>query len=104
MTRPETLVKTELKDKNFARRSTRFRPSQNILIHLDVTAGTGKPSMNTEASFKIGKENSYASMTREKLATENAAKKNQAEKQAERIHTQKEKIEHLESVMQSIRF
>ena len=60
--------------------------------------------MNTGVSFKVGKGSSYASMTREQLAEENAAMKNQAEKQAERIQTQKEKIEHLESVMQSIRF
>ena len=92
------------KDGNAAAIGTFYRPSQDILIHLDVTAGAGKPSMNTGVSFKVGKGSSYASMTREELAAENAAMKNQAEKQAERIHTQKEKIEHLESVMQSIRF
>ena len=92
------------KDGNAAAIGTFFRPSQDILIHLDVTAGAGKPSMNTGVSFKVGKGSSYASMTREELAAENAAMKNQAEKQAERIQTQKEKIEHLESVMQSIRF
>ena len=92
------------KDGNAAAIGTFFRPNQDILIHLDVTAGAGKPSMNTGVSFKIGKGSSYASMTREELAAENAAMKNQAEKQAERIQTQKEKIEHLESVMQSIWF
>ena len=92
------------KDGNAAAIGTFFRPSQDILIHLDVTAGAGKPGMNTGVSFKVGKGSSYASMTREELATENAAMKDQAEKQAERIQTQKEKIEHLESVMQSIRF
>ena len=92
------------KDGNAAAIGTFFRPNQDILIHLDVTAGAGKPSMNTGVSFKIGKGSSYASMTREELAAENAAMKDQAEKQAERIQTQKEKIEHLESVMQSIRF
>ena len=60
--------------------------------------------MNTGVSFKVGKGSNYISMTREELAAENAAMKDQAEKQAERIQTQKEKIEHLESVMQSIRF
>ena len=92
------------KDGNAAAIGTFFRPNQDILIHLDVTAGAGKPSMNTGVSFKVGKGSSYASMTQEELATENAAMKKQAEKQAEKIHTQKEKIEHLESVMQSIRF
>ena len=92
------------KDGNAAAIGTFFKPNQDILIHLDITAGAGKPSMNTGVSFKIGKGSSYASMTREELAAENAAMKNQAEKQAERIQTQKEKIEHLESVMQSIRF
>ena len=92
------------KDGNAAAIGTFFRPSQDILIHLDITAGAGKPSMNTGVSFKVGKGSSYASMTREELAAENAAMKNQAEKQAEKINTQKEKIEHLESVMQSIRF
>ena len=92
------------KDGNAAAIGTFFRPSQDILIHLDITAGAGKPSMNTGVSFIVGKGSSYASMTREELAAENAAMKNQAEKQAEKIHTQKEKIEHLESVMQSIRF
>ena len=92
------------KDGNAAAIGTFYRPNQDVLIHLDVTTGAGKPSMNTGVSFKVGKGSSYASMTREELATENAAMKNQAEKQAERIHTQKEKIEHLESVMQSIRF
>ena len=92
------------KDGNAAAIGTFYRPNQDILIHLDVTAGAGKPSMNTGVSFKVGKRSSYASMTREQLAEENAAMKDQAEKQAERIHTQKEKIEHLESVMQSIRF
>ena len=92
------------KDGNAAAIGTFFRPSQDILIHLDVTAGAGKPGMNTGVSFKVGKGSSYASMTREQLAEENEAMKNQAEKQAERVHTQKEKIEHLESVMQSIRF
>ena len=92
------------KDGNASAIGTFFRPSQDILIHLDVTAGAGKPSMNTGVSFKVGKESNYASMTQEELTAENAAMKNQAEKQAERIHTQKEKIEHLESVMQSIRF
>ena len=92
------------KDGNAAAIGTFYRPSQYILIHLDITAGAGKPGMNTGVSFKVGKGSSYASMTREQLAEENAAMKNQAEKQAERIHTQKEKIEHLESVMQSIRF
>mgnify|MGYP004670632447 CR=1 FL=1 len=92
------------KDGNAAAIGTFYRPNQDILIHLDITAGAGKPGMNTGVSFKVGKGSSYASMTREELAEENAAMKNQAEKQAERIHTQKEKIEHLESVMQSIRF
>ena len=92
------------KDGNAAAIGTFYRPSQDILIHLDITAGAGKPSMNTGVSFKVGKGSSYASMTREQLAAENAAMKNQAEKQAERIQTQKEKIEHLESVMQNIRF
>ena len=92
------------KDGNAAAIGTFFRPSQDILIHLDVTAGAGKPSMNTGVSFKVGKGSSYASMTREELAAENAAMKDQVEKQAERIQTQKGKIEHLESVMQSIRF
>ena len=92
------------KDGNAAAIGTFYRPSQDILIHLDITAGAGKPSMNTGVSFKVGKGSSYTSMTREQLAAENAAMKNQAEKQAERIQTQKEKIEHLESVMQSIRF
>ena len=92
------------KDGNAAAIGTFYKPSQDILIHLDITAGAGKPSMNTGVSFKVGKGSSYASMTREQLAEENKAMKNQAEKQAERIHTQKEKIEHLESVMQSIRF
>ena len=92
------------KDGNAAAIGTFFRPSQDILIHLDITAGAGKPSMNTGVSFKVGKGSSYASMTREELAAENTAMKNQAEKQAERIHMQKEKIKHLESVMQSIRF
>ena len=92
------------KDGNAAAIGTFFRPNQDILIHLDVTAGAGKPSMNTGVSFKVGKGSSYASMTREELAAENGAMKDQAEKQAERIQTQKEKIEHLESVMQSIRF
>ena len=92
------------KDGNAAAIGTFFRPSQDILIHLDITAGAGKPSMNTGVSFKVGKGSSYASMTREELAAENGAMKNQAEKQAEKIHTQKEKIKHLESVMQSIRF
>ena len=92
------------KDGNAAAIGTFYRPNQDILIHLDVTAGAGKPSMNTGVSFKVGKGSSYASMTREELAAENTAMKNQAEKQAERIQTQKEKIEHLESVMQSIRF
>ena len=92
------------KDGNAAAIGTFYRPNQDILIHLDVTAGAGKPSMNTGVSFKIGKGSSYASMTREQLAEENTAMKNQAEKQAERIQTQKEKIEHLESVIQSIRF
>ena len=92
------------KDGNAAAIGTFFRPSQDILIHLDVTAGTGKPSMNTGVSFKVGKGNSYASMTREQLAEENTAMKNQTEKQAKKIQTQKEKIEHLESVIQSIRF
>ena len=92
------------KDGNAAAIGTFYRPSQDILIHLDVTTGAGKPSMNTGVSFKVGKGSSYASMTREQLAKENAAMKNEAEKQAEKIHTQKEKIEHLESVMQSIRF
>ena len=92
------------KDGNAAAIGTFYRPNQDILIHLDVTAGAGKPSMNTGVSFKVGKGSSYASMTREQLAAENAAMKDQAENQAERIHTQKEKIEHLESVMQSIRF
>ena len=91
-------------DGNAAAIGTFFRPNQDVLIHLDITAGAGKPSMNTGVSFKVGKGSSYASMTREELAAENAAMKDQAEKQAERIHTQKEKIEHLESVMQSIRF
>ena len=92
------------KDGNAAAIGTFYRPSQDILIHLDITAGAGKPSMNTGVSFKVGKGSSYTSMTQEELAAENAAMKNQAEKQAERIHTQKEKIEHLESVMQRIRF
>ena len=92
------------KDGNAAAIGTFFRPNQDILIHLDVTAGAGKPSMNTGVSFKIGKGSSYTSMTREQLTEENEAMKNQAEKQEERIRTQKEKIEHLESVMQSIRF
>ena len=92
------------KDGNAAAIGTFYRPNQDILIHLDITAGAGKPDMNTGVSFKVGKGSSYASMTHEQLAEENAAMKNQAEKQAERIHTQKEKIEHLESVMQSIRF
>ena len=92
------------KDGNAAAIGTFYRPSQDILIHLDITAGAGKPSMNTGVSFKVGKGSSYASMTREELAAENAAMKDQTEKQAERIQTQKEKIEHLESVMQSIRF
>ena len=92
------------KDGNAAAIGTFYKPNQDILIHLDVTAGAGKPSMNTGVSFKVGKGSSYASMTREELAAENTAMKNQAEKQAERIHTQKEKIEHLESVMPSIRF
>ena len=92
------------KDGNAAAIGTFFRPNQDILIHLDVTAGAGKPSMNTGVSFKVGKGSSYASMTREELAAENAAMKDQTKKQAERIQTQKEKIEHLESVMQSIRF
>ena len=92
------------KDGNAAAIGTFYRPNQDILIHLDVTAGAGKPSMNTGVSFKVGKGSSYASMTHEELAAENAAMKNQTEKQAERIQTQKEKIEHLESVMQSIRF
>ena len=92
------------KDGNAAAIGTFYRPNQDILIHLDVTAGAGKPSMNTGVSFKVGKGSSYASMTREELAAENTAMKNQAEKQAERIHMQKEKIKHLESVMQSIRF
>ena len=92
------------KDGNAAAIGTFYRPNQDILIHLNVTAGAGKPSMNTGVSFKIGKGNSYTSMTREQLAEENEAMKKQAAKQAERIHTQKEKIEHLESVMQSIRF
>ena len=92
------------KDGNAAAIGTFYRPNQDILIHLDVTAGAGKPSMNTGVSFKVGKGSSYASMTREELAAKNTAMKNQAEKQDKRIHTQKEKIEHLESVMQSIRF
>ena len=92
------------KDGNAAAIGTFYRPNQDILIHLDVTAGAGKPSMNTGVSFKVGKGSNYASMTHEELAAENAAMKNQAEKQAKRIQTQKEKIEHLESVMQSIRF
>ena len=92
------------KDGNAAAIGTFYRPNQDILIHLDITAGAGKPSMNTGVSFKIGKGSSYASMTQEELAAENAAMKNQAEKQSEKINTQKEKIEHLESVMQSIRF
>ena len=92
------------KDGNAAAIGTFFRPNQDILIHLDITAGAGKPSMNTGVSFKVGKGSSYTSMTREELAAENTAMKDQAEKQAERIQTQKEKIEHLESVMQSIRF
>ena len=92
------------KDGNAAAIGTFYRPNQDILIHLDITAGAGKPSMNTGVSFKVGKGSSYASMTREELTAENAAMKNQTEKQAERIQTQKEKIEHLESVMQSIRF
>ena len=92
------------KDGNAAAIGTFFRPSQDVLIHLDVTAGAGKPSMNTGVSFKVGKGSSYASMTREELAAENATMKDQTEKQARKIHTQKEKIEHLESVMQSIRF
>ena len=92
------------KDGNASAIGAFFRPNQDILIHLDVTAGAGKPSMNTGVSFKLGKGSSYASMTREQLAEENVAMKNQTEKQAERIQTQKEKIEHLESVMQSIRF
>ena len=92
------------KDGNAAAIGTFYRPNQDILIHLDVTAGAGKPSMNTGVSFKVGKGSSYASMTREELATENAAMKDQTEKQAKRIQTQKEKIEHLESVIQSIRF
>ena len=92
------------KDGNAAAIGTFYRPSQDILIHLDVTTGAGKPSMNTGVSFKVGKGSSYASMTREELAAENTAMKDQAEKQAERIQTQKEKIKHLESVMQSIRF
>ena len=92
------------KDGNAAAIGTFYRPSQDVLIHLDVTAGAGKPSMNTGVSFKVGKGSSYASMTREELAAENATMKDQTEKQARKIHTQKEKIEHLESVMQSIRF
>ena len=92
------------KDGNAAAIGTFYRPSQDILIHLDVTAGAGKPGINTGVSFKVGKGSSYASMTREQLAEENAAMRDQAAKQAERIHTQKEKIEHLESMMQSIRF
>ena len=92
------------KDGNAAAIGTFYKPNQDVLIHLDITAGAGKPGMNTGVSFKIGKRSSYASMTREQLAEENASMKNQAEKQAEKIHTQKEKIEHLESVMQSIRF
>ena len=92
------------KDGNAAAIGTFFRPNQDILIHLDITAGAGKPSMNTGVSFKVGKGSSYASMTREELAAENATMKDQAEKQAEKIQTQKEKIERLESVMQSIRF
>ena len=92
------------KDGNAAAIGTFYRPNQDVLIHLDITTGAGKPGMNTGISFKIGKGSSYASMTHEQLAEENEAMKNQAKKQAERIHTQKEKIEHLESVMQSIRF
>ena len=92
------------KDGNAAAIGTFYRPNQDILIHLDITAGAGKPGMNTGVSFKVGKGSSYTSMTREQLTEENAAMRNQAEKQDERIHTQKEKIEHLESVMQSIRF
>ena len=92
------------KDGNAAAIGTFYRPNQDVLIHLDVTAGAGKPSMNTGVSFKVGKGSNYASMTHEQLAAENAVMKNQAEKQADRIQTQKEKIEHLESVMQSIRF
>ena len=92
------------KDGNAAAIGTFYRANQDILIHLDVTAGAGKPGMNTGVSFKVGKGSSYASMTREQLTEENAAMRDQTEKQAERIHTQKEKIEHLESVMQSIRF
>ena len=92
------------KNGNAAAIGTFYRPNQDVLIHLDVTAGAGKPGMNTGVSFKVGKGSSYASMTREQLAEANAAMRNQAEKQAERIHTQKEKIEHLEAVMQSIRF
>ena len=92
------------KDGNAAAIGTFYKPNQDILIHLDITAGAGKPGMNTGVSFKIGKGSSYASMTREQLAEENTAIRKQAEKQAKKIHTQKEKIEHLESVMQSIRF
>ena len=92
------------KDGNAAAIGTFYRPNQDVLIHLDVTAGAGKPGINTGVSFKVGKGSSYASMTRKQLAKGNEAMKNQAETQAKRIQTQKEKIEHLESVMQSIRF
>ena len=68
-------MKAELKNRDFARKRISFKPSQNILIHLDITAGAGKPSMNTEVSFKVGKGSNYASMTREELAAENAAMK-----------------------------
>ena len=92
------------KDGNAAAIGMFFKQNQDILIHIDVTTGAGKPSMNTGISFKVGKGSSYASMTRGQLAEENTAMRKEAEKQAERIQTQKEKIEHLESVMQSIRF
>ena len=92
------------KDGNAAAIGTFYRPNQDVLIHLDITAGAGKPGMNTGVSFKVGKGSSYASMTCEQLAEENADMRDQAEKQAEKIYTQKEKIEHMESVMQSIRF
>ena len=35
------------KDGNAAAIGTFYRPNQDVLIHLDITAGAGKPSMNT---------------------------------------------------------
>ena len=80
-----------------------YQPNENTMFNVATNFGNGENMINAGVSFKIGKGNSYAGISKAQLVAENQQLKENDALQDQKIQKQDQEIQELKKALEELK-